>query len=220
MRLSSFRSSGAFAIVLLACAPRGSGPSSGPAETVPPPSNPFRCLQMGPFHGDSGYEQCQRGRIHRARKGICPTTLPRPDYTAAEDRRSYYSCRRDSDCADGGPHRYCDYQKGGLAPSGYSCVNGCIDDSECGPGHICLCNGIAGGCYEADCTSDSDCSPGFLCASFTVGCFGTTIQFGCQSPGDECGDDADCGSGRFCGRTAVGVTPTGPRRCQAVTCTD
>lgn len=75
-----------------------------------------------------------------------------------------------------------------------SCRSGCISDSECGAGFICVCNGPSdhgGECQASNCTTDSDCGAGSRCASLSGAC--GSGAFRCQAANDECVSDADCG---------------------------
>jgi hypothetical protein len=110
-----------------------------------------------------------------------------------------------------------------------SCFYGCIVDSDCAAGEICVCGmdpvpslsspAPFGTCRRADCTSDSDCLPGFHCATYdtTPACF--SFAFSCQVPADDCGGNGDC-DGQYC--TIEAVAPAGgesaPRRCVEPTC--
>ena len=209
-------------VACAACAGRegtpAAGSDSGVQDAGPSPVNARPCAEPAPFFNDSGYEMCRGGMIHRKERRVCPSSVPRPDFTTPEDGKSLYFCRKDSDCSAMGAHAYCTYNGGGFAPSAYICQEGCIEDAECGAGNISVCNAVAGNCFRADCMTDGDCTPGFLCASFAIECGGQTTQFGCQLPGDQCGGDGDCDQRQFCSRTPAGFSNVKPRRCQDITC--
>jgi rubrerythrin len=145
----------------------------------------------------SGVISCD-GFMERQKVETCASKLPRPEPypNAPADAQ----CKSDADCT-ASPHGWCGNGPnfGGL-PGPY-CNYGCVQDSECGAGLICLCGDPVGRCVSATCNSDADCQSGFLCKSYdqSRGCNNTT--FTCQSPADECGSDADCAgsvSGNLC----------------------
>jgi hypothetical protein len=92
------------------------------------------------------------------------------------------------------PHGYC--TTGAQLP-GTICAYGCVKDSECGPGSICVCGDPVGHCVGSTCTSDADCGAGLRCQSYdsSHGC--AIMRFACQTPEDTCDRDADCNGG-FC----------------------
>jgi hypothetical protein len=155
-----------------------------------------------------------------------PCTLPTrdttpsvrdPDCETDDDRCSIeqHSCDTDLDC---GSDSYCTFERqddidGYLTWIYISCSRYCQTDAECGPGAICLCNGVTknatrelvsmGTCTPAECSSD-DCANGYQCISPTARRHVQT--FHCQSAEDECWGPEDC--------------PPGPARCESFsTCT-
>lgn len=143
----------------------------------------------------SGYEQCAEGYLHRPVAQTCASTLPRPEACPGADEEGS-QCTTDADCTDQ-PHGVCGNGGGNQAP-GCFCYYGCVDDSECGAGQICLCGDPVGGCVQASCTTDDDCEGDALCAPYITepGCGGTA--FACQSPADECSTDEDCDDSQQC----------------------
>lgn len=177
-------------------APSGSGGSAATATGGGPAENAFPCLDPSPLIDEStGYVQCSNGYVHRTAQRECPTSLPRPDPVPNHDP-AVDQCQYDSECTLL-PHGFCG--TAGISPSASRfCSYGCRDDSECGPGAICLCGDPVGQCVQARCTTDADCEPGFNCASYMVasGCF--EQAFACQTPADTCGSDADCAVDTSC----------------------
>jgi hypothetical protein len=156
----------------------GSSTSAGTAGTA--------CQEVG-----NGYERCGNGPIHRPRVEECASSLPRPVAKIAAPVDG--QCASDADCLDM-PHGYCttDVQQPGTV-----CAYGCVKDSECGPGSICVCGDPVGYCVGSTCTSDAECGAGLLCQSYdsSRGC--GVERFACQTPQDTCSKGADCVGG-FC----------------------
>jgi hypothetical protein len=163
--------------------------TNGAAGTIGmPPTNAFPCLDPEPIDAaGSGYDRCRSGYIRRSHAANCSSELPRPDpvpdYDPATD-----SCQYDSDC-DERPHGACESVLYAPNTNRY-CRYGCVVDSECENGSICLCGDPVGVCVPASCSSGADCLPGFECSSYDPGC--PLVAFACQSPADRCGGNADC----------------------------
>lgn len=156
--------------------------------------NKFPCAN--PTAVGAGYEQCDNGTVHRPEVVQCPSVLPRaPDSMKIAPPGNDGQCASDGDCADM-PHGYCSPNGGGQVPGSF-CRYGCVKDSECGAGNICLCGDPVGQCVSASCISDQDCGAGLRCQSYdqSQGC--GSLRFSCQSAADACGGDADC-MGGFC----------------------
>jgi hypothetical protein len=150
----------------------------------------------------NGYEQCGNGPIHRTSIDECPSKLPRPTTQIALPTGS--QCMADTDCADM-PHGYC--TTGGQLP-GTFCAYGCVKDSECGAGNICVCGDPVGHCVGASCTSDADCGDAFRCQSYdsSHGC--GIARFACQTAKDTCQSDQDCAAGSYCDGSTGSFTCT------------
>jgi hypothetical protein len=153
-----------------------------------------------PTPAGAGYERCDNGTVHRPRIEECPSSLPRPTDAPITPPPVEGNCTSDADCADM-PHGYC--ATGGQQPVPY-CAYGCVKDSECGAGSICVCGDPVGHCARATCTSDDDCGDGLRCQSYdsSLGC--GSQGFACQTPQDTCASDNDCMSPRdrsFCAAT-------------------
>lgn len=140
----------------------------------------------------TGFEQCDGPWLHRPEVLECASTLPRP--TACGTGSPDDQCQTDADCTES-PNGYC---AGGIDFGGCFCNYGCVKDSDCAAGQICLCDAVVGYCVTADCTSDADCGGNRLCSSYVTdpGCGG--VAFSCQTGADECASDADCESGSQC----------------------
>lgn len=164
--------------------------------------NEFPC--NAPSEVSPGYESCDNGTVHRPEIEDCPSQLPRlASMKIAPPVEG--SCTADTDCADM-PHGYC--TTGGQLP-GTFCAYGCVKDSECGDGNICMCGEPVGHCVSASCTSDRDCGAGLRCQSYdqSQGC--GILSFACQSPADTCGGDADCAGGYCDGSSGTFMCVTG-----------
>jgi hypothetical protein len=124
-------------------------------------------------------------------------------------------CQSNADCTDAGPNAEC-VQSGSIA--GYcECRAGCVSDSDCKTGEVCLCGDPLGGCVPASCTSDGQCGAGLLCAltpNDPSGACGVGVAtFACQTPEDTCLIDEDCSD---CMTTATcGLDGNGHRVCSA-----
>lgn len=83
------------------------------------------------------------------------------------------------------------------------CRYGCVDDTECGPGSVCVCGHYIGMCAPASCTTDADC-PDSRCAvtrTQSAACAPSGTSVACQKPTDECQSANDCrvaGLGNAC----------------------
>jgi hypothetical protein len=172
-----------------------------------------------------GWWECANGMIHRTERNVCPSSLPRPGLAGGAVAQpdagagggagvNAGDCRQDSDCTEA-PHGYCELDSdfpGGMYQA--YCQYGCVDDSECSTGFVCLCGEVAGTCAEASCQSDSDCA-GALCTDYVAnpGCGG--VAFACQTASDSCFLESDCSSGLSCG-LAGNLGPQ--RQCVGQTC--
>ncbi len=134
----------------------------------------------------SGWVGCN-GFAHRELAGSCDPYVPRDG--------AFNGCN-DADCADMLYGHCWSAGTSGLA-SLYSCIPGCIQDSDCGSGEICFCEAPVGRCIPADCTVDADCGPNAFCSTY-VGPNYPTCAFSvegasCQKTGDACtGEECNC----------------------------
>jgi len=171
-----------------------------------------------------GYQKTPEGFTHRPQKGKCEARLPEPTRSpqaegGIEDAGSGTpapfpgdQCAYDDECADGLYGRCAVVQKYGGTGGLYSykqCVYGCIDDTQCGTGQVCLCGPEIGTCVASTCAIDSEC-PGELClvskkpsvcgpavVSYSLGC-GVRPEGFCRTP-DDCSSGASC-TGDMCVR--------------------
>ena len=181
-----------------------------------------------------GWERCSNGIVHRPVIGECSSPLPRsrslplnpafapPAADAGLDApaaclEAGQCCQQDSDCT-ASPHGYCENDfSDGRIPVNY-CQYGCVADSECGVGEVCLCGDPVGACVPSPCTSDADCN-GLACTTYEAfpGCGGIAIS--CQTPEDTCGSDADCSATIEGGKCSDNFRQQDHRSCTAATCT-
>jgi len=220
----------------------GSTQPGGSGEVAPtrPPDSQLCSTPLTDLGGN--WERCANGIVHRRELGVCPSSLPRtpelsglpftpdddlpPDAVDAgsppdgdvdpptEDGCGFEGCcSRDSDCT-AAPHGYCAPGDGfDSLPAPY-CHYGCVDDSECDAGQVCLCGDLIGICVSARCSVDADCGGSLACTPYTrsPGCPG--IEFACQTATDRCVSDADCEGGAQCSLQSE----ASGRSCQPQTC--
>ena len=130
--------------------------------------------------------------VHRVARVDCPSTLPRPASgfcTAGAPSE----CASDADCK-ARPYGICQGQFWGPPSTICNCSYGCVRDSDCASGEICLCGDIIGQCVRASCATDSDCG-GLLCVSYVAtppGAICDTVAMSCQTPTDQCTTSTDC----------------------------
>lgn len=186
--------------------------SGGCAAARPPRSvihlaPELQCISSKPLQvlgQPTGFQECANGLVHRAAKEDCPSLLPRKEpvqVTLAqalrrqvpefpEDRVEVIvdECARDADCT-AQPHGYCGTPIFDFATM---CEYGCVKDSDCGEGQLCMCDDPVGYCVLAECTVDDDCPVNSTCAQYwpTPGC--PPNGFACQSPRDECVVHSQC----------------------------
>lgn len=174
------------------------------------------CLDPVPISG--GWEHCANGVTHRAQLGECASSLPRPpgsDPALVEVLRrlpdtdagvladggvvpqiELVQCRSDADCT-AQPHGHCEATDGIFGPPYAVCDYGCVTDSECSGGHVCLCGaGPVGRCVASPCRTDADCEGG-MCASSAQGACGPS-PLACQTAQDRCASASDCAAGGGC----------------------
>jgi hypothetical protein len=142
---------------------------------------------------DSGYEQCEGGWLHRKEVVVCASALPRA--TTCDAAGTTGGCTTDADCIEQ-PNGHCDPDSFGAG--GCYCEYGCVQDSDCAAGQICVCGDPVGYCSTASCSSDADCGGDALCATYITepGCGG--FAYACQTGADECSSDADCPADHQC----------------------
>lgn len=165
-------------------------------------ANKFPCQNPQPIvvdGQDTGVDSCDGGMVRRREAKTCPTAMPRVSPCAA----TQMNCSEDTDC-NAQANGYCTFnQGGGGAPSSCNCAYGCVNDSECAEGYVCLCGNPVGKCVPADCSTSDDCEAGFDCLGSPGGsCSSGALT--CQTPADECGSQADCGGFQYCGVGAQG----------------
>jgi len=154
---------------------------------------------------NAGYDSCAQGWTHRSQAQTCLSSAPRADYSCPAGVSN--GCSVDADCT-ASPNGYCSTS---LGAGGCYCQYGCLNDSDCGAGQICLCGDPVGKCVQAACRTDAEC-PGAYCATYdaTAGCGG--VSFACSTPQDACHSSADCASG-YCILAA-----DGHRACASPSC--
>lgn len=192
---------------------RGGVAGQGGGTVMPDPISMWGCDNPVPL--GNGFVSCASGMIHRPRTGsqACLSELPRAealdanDYAVIEQNAqarglslaqilALMPCIDDADCVDA-PNGHCEVAVG-YTNDLTECQYGCVRDSQCGAGAICLCGSPVGDCVGASCEDDADCGTGLLCSSHDpyAGCgFVGLPAFVCQTFEDECGAHSDCGPG-------------------------
>ncbi len=106
------------------------------------------------------------------------------------------------------PNGYCIT---GVQFPGCVCNYGCLSDSDCSSGQVCLCQDPVGKCVPANCQSDANCANGYCSTyDYSPGCGG--VAFACTTPRDECQTGSQCSTG-YCS-----LAPDGHRTCVTAGC--
>lgn len=167
----------------------------GNPGTYLPCRNPMPLL--GPNGAPTGYIACDSLSVHRSTKMDCPSAVPRG--TPCQPPNAYDSgiapeCTHDSECT-ASPNGYC---TASLWSSTCYCNYGCVRDSDCSAGQICVCGDPIGHCVSSTCSSDHDCGQG-LCLSYDASPGCQVTAFACQTTMDSCVSNADCvNAGGYC----------------------
>jgi hypothetical protein len=161
---------------------------------------------------DTGYDSCQGGTLRRRAVVACPV-LPIPASKCLPDAGIPGECTSNADCTSG-QSGACTVGSGFDGPS-CECTYGCVHDSDCGSGSICVCGDPVGHCETSACNAGT-CGAGLDCADETSepGC--DIKAFACTTPSDECFSDSDCSQGS--GTTCSAGVPPGVRKCSPPTC--
>ncbi|MCC6646952.1 MAG: hypothetical protein IT374_15435 [Polyangiaceae bacterium] len=179
----------------------GTAAGSGGSTAGSAGAFPYACIDPKPVlvgGADSGYDTCANGTTRRREKLTCPTTVPRADACVSSNPGAD-TCSHDSECT-AQPNGHCSASNG-FGPGGCTCQYGCLDDSECGVGGICVCADPVGVCRSSTCTDSTSCGFGD-CTSYDASKGCGFLEFACQTPTDTCGGDSDCansGPGGWCG---------------------
>ncbi|MEZ4314857.1 MAG: hypothetical protein R3F14_43135 [Polyangiaceae bacterium] len=160
---------------------------------------------LQPSGEESGFVQCDDGRIYREKKVTCELTATQ----TCEGNEEELQCVTDADCT-ALPNGHCQhytYQGPGTI-TGCGCYYECATDEDCEAGAACMCAGVDGAsspvCVTAgDCHSGEDC-PGAECglSIYDDGC-GKSRWLYCQDGGGACLADKDCPAGEQCAKTGA-----------------
>lgn len=201
----------------------GSGGASvgntGGSFGVPMPGYlPGECLMATELGG--GFQRCETGQLHRPSIGTCASPLPRVLAFSEEELLAIHAaaiergiveqlpgilpCADDLQCT-ALPNGYCEATPNDDELT--ECRYGCVSDSQCESGSVCLCGDPVGTCVPALCDSDAECTGDLRCAAYdpAPGCtsFSLLPVFKCQSYQDECAHAGHCPPGApYC--TSVG----------------
>jgi hypothetical protein len=137
-----------------------------------------------------------------AQGGAAGITAPEPTLPRADGS---VPCSQDPTICGSYQYGFCNGAfLGGEAPVP-TCESGCIVDSDCGMGAICLCGNAqsptGGSCRRSDCITDADCDYGF-CADYSEVC--GEGGFACHTADDECMTNSDCMGGACSFDSALG----------------
>jgi hypothetical protein len=191
-----------FAGVLLLCncggqpaSSAGTGPASpggGAAATGDTAGAGGAGAAGSPAIGGSGNE-CNRPlsspdpKQGRPEANACP---PAPDDIGSAGAAGTATCATDADCSNSDLAQNC--------VQSVCAIDGCLVDSDCGPGEACACAPFPGGyggnhCVSAECRVNADCGPGGVCAPSRADSCGRIVDgYHCHAAADSCNTDADC----------------------------
>lgn len=181
---------------------------SGTTEPGPNTTMPSTCTDPK-TDPQTGLVTCSEGYSHRPKAGACEIVGGAPGEGGAGDvvepgqlprAKGIENCADDPSICRAFAYGYCTFVEEVDVDPGYVCHSGCMEDTDCGTGGVCVCSGPTnhgGECKYGACKSDADCDDGLLCASYTPIC-GTEVAFACHRPDDECRSDADCPEGVGC----------------------
>ncbi len=131
---------------------------------------------------------------HREAGAMCDDDRA-PGVSPPDDPFAPADCQTDDDCTDG-PNGRCT----GNSHDGWYCTyDQCFDDSGCGGGSVCECEGGFRSdhnvCLPGNCVTDADCGEtGFCSPSFgECGNYSGVVGYFCHTCEDECVNDSDCG---------------------------
>jgi hypothetical protein len=144
------------------------------ACSEPPCQNPIPLIVAD---ADTGIDDCEGGGVRRRAIVECPSLIPRPQECHAGNGTNS-TCVSDTDCTSA-PNGYCEVNLDQSEHLDCSCLYGCLRDSDCASGSICVCRDVVGSCFPASCSSGDSCSPGCDCVNRN------SSMFVCQSPMDR-----------------------------------
>ncbi len=176
---------------------------------------PFPCAHPAPvliLGEDTGLVQCDRGMLHRARANECPARRRSSDPSPCAGQGNF-ECSADTDCK-AQPLGYCTWANAGVPMC--HCQYGCKQDSDCAPGHLCLCGDPSGVCVPSSCKTDDDCG-GTYCTQYIQEPYCGGAAFACQTQRDTCATDQDCQSAQSSG-ACTRETLTSPSACTDELC--
>ena len=202
----------------------GSGPTTGGSGVTGGTSSGVIGGQFGctaaHFDPRTGLVSCREGYSHRPQAKACGEDAggagPANDGSAGETNQGlggasdvpvelprasgFVACGLDNaTVCDQFQYGYCDVTS--ASQTAPTCRSGCVTDSDCDPGSICLCDNpsspTGGACRPAaDCQTDEDCGPGGFCASYERFC--GSGGFACITPRDTCVNSSSCSAGETC----------------------
>ena len=150
----------------------GSAPSAALAPSAPPLDKFAGGEPLLIAGKPTGYVKLPSGLLVRREVQSCPSQLP----TAGCPKQSSGTCRQDSDCKQG-TNAYC--HRRGLE-NGCNCDYGCLNDSECHSGQVCVCSNPVGVCVDAVCDDKTACAG--VCGTFFKD--GQYVPMACREKAD------------------------------------
>jgi len=189
--------------------PQGPGGSGTGGTGGSPIDNPFPCLDPQPVaNASTGFVACKNGKHPSDRQSHLPDQLAARRHRRARCRVQLVHLR-DSDLHRTSRlllhfSRWWDSRPDSIA------MKGCVEDSECNAGWICVCGTVVGACVPAGCTSDARLPAEPLLLDLLTFTRVSVDQLCLQMPGDQCGGNADCATTAECSRGANGVRVCAP----------
>ncbi len=116
---------------------------------------------------DTGFRRVTLGSVEmqfRAEQKACPSTPDDTDPTANHVAPSS-ECRTNADCSKK-PYGFCasESRDNSAPPHQHRCVYGCVVDSDCEQGAVCVCDAGCGSCAANLCPA-SGCAESELCST-------------------------------------------------------
>lgn len=176
-------------------------PAQVDSETETEDSNIPVCNNPTNIGGDltleSGFAQCEDGRIQRYAANFVAPTFQGALCTEKFALSPLSACQTSSDC-QAKPFGHCAIQGGDFGEPYCGCTYACMSDLDCEIGRICAPASVTGTgksqCIRANCRTNQGCESGQCELSDrrdTIGLSGWK-ELACRSEKDTCQTDADC----------------------------
>jgi hypothetical protein len=130
----------------------------------------------------TGFVRSSDGLIVRRESRACPGKLPRTDKTCRPRYRRAGACTKDAQCT-ARVYGFCEHLYDGSSTC--ECHYGCMQDSDCATGQVCLCAEPAGTCVDNTCPPER-CRDGKQCATYFDGCRYQAFSCLAEAPQASC----------------------------------